>query len=416
MTALRQIPFMLDQYAEDVPTLWQRRDDGVDEPHYNRTFLARLDEQLEAHVDGLRIAAEEGWEAAVEAWETVGDPGEAFTLAVLAFDLDDEDKIGEVLDIVKSDVTRFLRPVLSAIGWLDLGKVRERIEGLLSHSRTTARLVGLGACSVHRHDPGEAFVPLLDDPDPFVRARAARLAGELGRADLLPAIFVQRPGDSGQSRFWTFWAATMLGDRDAGPGFLLDYATQPDNEGWELAFRTGILAAGPDAGWQWLDALPLDPHGITLRIIGFGLLGEVKAVDWLITQMEGTDFGFLAGEAYAMITGVDLEFDDLDTDPPEAYDEGPTDDPDDDDVDMDPNENLPLPNAPLVARHWAALQPRLPEGRLFLGRPRAPESFEHGFMVGYQRQRRAAAFAMALSGDSAPLRNWQAPVRGISLF
>ncbi len=412
---MQPIPLILDQHAEDAAINWIRRDEAVDAPHFSRVYLARLDELLEAHVDGLRIAGDFGWEHAKEQWDLNGEAGEMFSIALLAFDQADNDKIEEVLGYLKGNLEDLYRPVISALGWLPLAKVEGILNAMLGSSRPTARLVGLGGCSVHRHDPGDAFVPLIDDPDAAVRARAARLAAELGRADLASAIFVQRPDDTDASRFWTYWAATMLGNRDEGPGYLLDCALNRTGPDWELAFRTGILAAGPDHGWQWLDHLPLDEHGILLRITGFGLLGEVKSVDWLISQMEGTDFGFQAGEAYAMITGVDLAFDDLDTDPPEDYDPGPSDDPDDDDVAMDPNEDLPLPDPALVARHWADLQPKLPEGRLYLGRERSPDSFEHGFQNAYQRQRRLAAFALALSSEGAPLRNWQVPVMEPSL-
>lgn len=416
MIEARPIPLILDQHAEDCAVLWLQRDAAVNEPHYNRTFLARLDEHLEAHVDGLRIAGPHGWDAAFEAWESATEPEELFALAVLAFDMADDEKIETLLDILKAEGADYLDPIVAALGWLPLAKVEGIITAMLGSSRATARLVGLGGASAHRHDPGDRLAELIDDDFPRVRARAARLAGELGRADLRDALFVDRDDDTADSLFWVHWAATMLGDRDAGPGFLLGHATDPENADWERAFRTGILAAGPDHGWQWLDHLPLDGHGITLRILGFGLLGEVKAVDWLISQMDAPEYAAIAGEAYSMITGTDLAYDDLDMDPPDDAEVGPNDDPADEDVEMDPNEDLPLPNPALVARHWAALQPSLPEGRLFLGRPRSPETFEHGFMTGYQRQRRAAAYAMALASDGAPLRNWKVPVFGISLF
>ena len=50
------IPIVLDQYAEEAALLWLRRDWAVSEPHFNLQELAELDDHLEAHLDGLRVA------------------------------------------------------------------------------------------------------------------------------------------------------------------------------------------------------------------------------------------------------------------------------------------------------------------------------------------------------------------------
>ena len=51
----RPIPLILDLHAEDASILFLRRDAAVNAPHYNHEFLARLDEQVAAHLDGLRV-------------------------------------------------------------------------------------------------------------------------------------------------------------------------------------------------------------------------------------------------------------------------------------------------------------------------------------------------------------------------
>ena len=55
---------IVEQHAEEAAFLWPLRDTGVDAPHYKRHHLARLDERVEAHVDGLRVAGEAGWRIA----------------------------------------------------------------------------------------------------------------------------------------------------------------------------------------------------------------------------------------------------------------------------------------------------------------------------------------------------------------
>ena len=58
--------------------------------------VAHLDDRTEAHIDGLRIAGDEGWDICKEslAWE---EAGEIFTAAVLAFESGNDYRIKDVL-------------------------------------------------------------------------------------------------------------------------------------------------------------------------------------------------------------------------------------------------------------------------------------------------------------------------------
>jgi len=49
----------------------------------------------------------------------------------------------------------------------------------------------------------------------------------------------------------------------------------------------------------------------------------------------------VAGEAFTMITGVDIAYEDLEGAWPEGFVAGPTEDPEDENVAMDPDEDLP---------------------------------------------------------------------------
>src|SRR5688572_19522370 len=53
---------ILQRHAEEVAFLWRLRDAAAVAPHHDRTSLAALDERLDAHLDGLRIAGDQGVE------------------------------------------------------------------------------------------------------------------------------------------------------------------------------------------------------------------------------------------------------------------------------------------------------------------------------------------------------------------
>lgn len=51
---------------------------AVSETHYSLNDLAHLDDRVGAHIDGLRIAGDPGWEICTEALLAIKEPGEVF--------------------------------------------------------------------------------------------------------------------------------------------------------------------------------------------------------------------------------------------------------------------------------------------------------------------------------------------------
>ena len=91
------IETVVKQHAEESAFLWLLRDSAVHAPHYSLKDMAKLDNRLDAHIDGLRIAGDAGWEICKEAMG-VGESGEVFAAALLAFESRDEARIRTVLE------------------------------------------------------------------------------------------------------------------------------------------------------------------------------------------------------------------------------------------------------------------------------------------------------------------------------
>ncbi len=104
------------QHAEESSSLWLLRDKAIKAPHYSLKDLTKLDGRVEAHIDGLRVAGDEGWEICKEelSWE---EPGEIFTASLLAFENGNEERINEVLEI-GTQSWELARGIVSALGWL----------------------------------------------------------------------------------------------------------------------------------------------------------------------------------------------------------------------------------------------------------------------------------------------------------
>src|SRR5262245_9373510 len=89
---------LVEQHASEASFLWCLRDLAVGEPQFDLATLAALDERVEAHVDGLRLAGDLGWEVCVAALG-LAEPGEVFAAAVVAADAGDVGRVAQVLDV-----------------------------------------------------------------------------------------------------------------------------------------------------------------------------------------------------------------------------------------------------------------------------------------------------------------------------
>jgi uncharacterized protein (TIGR02270 family) len=151
-----------------------------------------------------------------------------------------------------------------------------------------------------------------------------------------------------------------------------------------------------------------EKHRITID--AYKALGDPQSIPILIDFMSVDKHARAAGEAFSFITGLDIAYEDLETDMPAGFEAGPTDDPEDENVEMDPDEDLPWPDAELIQRWWHDRKDRFKAGTRYLaGLPITEENCRHVLIHGYQRQRMAAALELALMNPGRPLFETRAP-------
>jgi uncharacterized protein (TIGR02270 family) len=211
----------------------------------------------------------------------------------------------------------------------------------------------------------------------------------------------------------------LLGDRGAALEALLAMAEERMAEAGRLvvpetgtdpaqeAFDAAIRAMDGAAARRWLGECGTGRAATALKVRAAGALGDPATVPWLIQRMEQTDHAKAAGEAFALLTGADLDYLDLDGAAPSDAPEGPSDNPSDPRTALDADEDLPWPDPGAVAGWWEEIRATLPTGPLFLGRASTSEAWCVGLAEGYQRQRRAAALHIALADPVAPLPTWR---------
>lgn len=395
------IPHIIDQHAEEAAFLWLLRHNAVYAPHYNLKDLAKLDGRVEAHIDGLRIAGDYGWEACCHNLE-FKERGEVFIAAVLALEGNLIDRINKVYQVAE-EAPETLTGLISAFGWVEPHHLQGKVNGLLISKNPLWRQVGIAACAIHRVDPGKYLDEAIQDDNFQLRACALRAAGELGRADLKSILLEQVSHQDTAIGFWAAWSTVLLGGR----GKALSLLQTSISEGSDFSVKAMSVALRVLDLQQvkaLLKSLVQSEDRIREAIIGAGIAGDPVYIPWLIKQMESPKLARIAGESFSFISGADIAYEDLEGKLPKNFAAGPTENPEDEEIAMDPDEDLPCPD-PLLIEHWWKQHQHnfLPGIRYLSGKPVSESQCQAVLIFGNQRQRRAAALELSLLQPKAPL-------------
>lgn len=406
----RQLPSIMSivaaQHLEDAILLRNRRSMLVRAPHIKLARLERADERLAAHLDALALAGEKGQEVAHGALETLGI-GQLFVAAVLAIQDRDQARIESLLTL--SNTLEAERALNSVFGWVPISALRELMAALLISAEPRQHQMGLAACAMHHVDPGPLLLRAIEHPVAQVRLRALRAAGELGRRDLLAACLASLNDTDPQCRSAAARSALLLGDRGSAVQAVCMTVRQA---GLQQPSRLAslIFSDNADVARAVIRDLTLmsAPARILLRAGAWA--GDLQVIPWSINQMVEQACARSAGEAFNIVTGADLAELGLDRDPPEDFQSGPNDDPNDDNVAMDEDEDLPWPDPVKVADWWHKNKHNFQPGvRYFMGKPVTVEHCIHVLKTGKQRQRFIAARYLKLLQPERPLFNCAAP-------
>lgn len=398
---------VIQQHAEDAAHLRHVRSVLVAAPHVKLRHLRRLDDRIAAHLDGLAVAGEFGSQLCDAALDSPGT-GEVFCVAVRALGERKADGLDKAL-LLAAVLPEALRGVVSAFGWVSATDLKGIVTGLLTSSDLFRQRIGIAACALHRVDPGQTLAVAVVSPEPALRVRAVRCAGEIGRVDLLPLLVSALKDVDPECRFRAAQSAVLLGDRRAALTVLRETALQSGPFRWGALTLT-LFAADSASASALVKEVASQREDVRLLIRAVGFAGDATRIPWLIGLMADDKLARLAGESVSFITGVDLAWLDLERKPPENFELGPNDNPEDEDVSMDEDDGLPWPDQAKVQAWWAANSQRFQPGvRYFMG---APPSWAHCLQVlkdGYQRQRIAAAHYLCLLRPGTTLFNCAAP-------
>jgi uncharacterized protein (TIGR02270 family) len=401
------LPAVVDLHVEEATGLYARRAFLTRGPAVSLQAISRADGRLTAHLDGIVVAGACG-ETALQHALAADAEGAIFTAVVLAVQ-DRDNTFLKQLFVQAGRSPETARELMSGLGWVTAASLQGLGVVLLGSTDPFERRAGIAACAMHRVDPGLISARRLQDPIPSVRARALRTSGDIGCRDAATLCDTAIRDDDEDCRFWASRSSVLLGQRDAALDALTRTGLTPGphrRRGFRLAFQAMRVGAAHEA----LTDLAKESDSLRWLIQGAGIAGDPVYIPWLINHMADEKTARVAGEAFTIITGADIDHPQLAGGLPVNFESGPTDDPDDPNVEIDEDDGLPWPDPEKIEKWWAANAGRFQKGtRYFMGVPVIREHCIEVLKNGYQRQRILAAHYLCLLEPGTPLFNTSAP-------
>lgn len=398
---------VVEEHAFEAAFAWSARDLAASSRAYELVELCELDDKLECHLEGLRLAKDVGWELCFELIEDE-EPGAIFPATVLAVERADWDAFSKILDVA-AERKGGDRELISALGWTDFDRLDLVLQGMFAKGAPGfLKRIGVACHAIHRRDPGPRLHDALGSPDAPTRARSYRAAGELQRHDVRAELVAGFSEEDEDCRFWSAWASAALRDSRAQTPLeaLVEQSSMHAVAACEVLMRT----LDPLPARELLRALAARGD-IALRaaIFGAGALGDPAFVPWLVSFLEDEERARPAAAALAAMLGAELTRD-LSAPAPKGFVSGPTEDSEDEDVAMDSDETLEWPDPKRVAMWCKANAARFDERtRYSFGKPVDQSRLQTVLRDGNQLARRGAALELALLRREPTIFETRAP-------
>lgn len=406
---------LVQQHVEDAAHLRRLRTTLVRSPVVTLRQLARWDDRLAAHLDGIGVAGAAGLRLTLAGLERV-DRGTVFVACIRALEDGDTPMLAKLL-AASAAIPHVGAGIASAFGWVSAGRLKGVVGPLLQSVSAWDRGLALTACGMHGVDPGAALRDSIRDVDASVRARAFRVTAQCARVDLLPDCLSALSDTEEGCALEAAQAAVLLGDRGESVARLEQIVVDSSAASVVCARASAVLLATLVPARSRAALRNMKRAGATPRplIRGFAAAGDAACLPWLIDSMKDDEPARIAGEAFTFITGIDVEKAGLTRDAavaPSAADGA---------IDDDDDAGLPWPDHAKVLAWWHSRQRAFDPGkRYFFGDQPSLERCHEVLAAGTQRQRSAAAIQLALLHPGLRIFDIAAPAwrqrRALSAF
>jgi len=360
------IPDIIEEHFEEADFLFEQRLLAVDSLSANSVELAWIDRRLRAHLDGLVLGAEIGWEFARETIRE-GSAGEAFAAATLALESGDADRLAEVEAAVPEAGDDARTGIAGAFSLTAFASGMEVLHRLLRTESPEAAAVAVEALSFRRFDPGRTVtVAIQGPPAPHL---AASLRAAVRMRIPVEAAYVGRHADSEDPEVAL---AALEGLLLASPEQGRMRCRQAMESGPPPVAAGAAVLLGLVAGREDLPPLVRqtdaeDAAAARGALLGLGIFGETGNLHTILRGLEREETAGVARVALERMVGEECP-----TDEPER---GPEPEEDEDaEIDWHPDDDLPGLDPDAMRDWWTRNGARFPPGTRF----RRGREFEPG--------------------------------------
>ena len=422
---MRYNPTLIDQLGKDAPFSWFLYDRAKQNPRYDFADYQHQAAQVEAQLDALGLALRAG--EPVADWLDPDDWGTAFVLAVLGIRQQQPALFDQAMDLLDPDEETHHRELVDACLWDQLDDLTPWLNRLHDHGSPVARQ---SVVAIAHSLPDTFQDPIVLDylgyADPLIRCHILQWLGDHQGHAHLATIQGFYADDHPDIAFTAACAGQQLGDTAAIEA-LKRFALHENPHLIPALTRLFLNTDDPARRQAWLQPVMDSDFPARVPLAAIGVAGLPNAIDKLWEPMADADLCRAAGEAFSLLTGVDLEDEDLEADQPPAPIAADAVEPatggkdskdskdsieedaseasvDDDAYHADWEDDLPVPNVAAVQGWWHAHQNQFDPGTLyFAGLPVNADNLRTVVANGNQRQRQLAALHLTLLYDHPSL-------------
>ena len=184
---LSTITPLIRRHVEDAAFYWLQHDASAYSPRLTLTGLERFSHLLSAHLEGIEVAGDAGWQPSLAALQKWKKTGEAFVCTYAALQNNNASQLDAVMHEVNAKPDQMLRAVISALAWGAQPQARATISawsvGNIDSVKQVAALravalIGLGA----KASLSQSVDYFLGSANAHVRSAACRAAAALGQS------------------------------------------------------------------------------------------------------------------------------------------------------------------------------------------------------------------------------------------
>ena len=373
------IPNLIRRHTEDAAFYWLQHDTSAYSPRLDLDGLERFSYLLAAHLEGIEVAGDAGWQPSLAALQKWKQTGEAFVCAYTALQNNDPAQLDEVMQEVGARPDELLRSMISALAWVPRARALEAIANWSGgDSGAVKQVAALRAAALMGHSATASLSQpigyFLTNTDAHVRGAACRAAAVSGRsstADTQLRTALQDPELAVRAE-----AAIALGKH----AYMQDQQSTPtiikvaDTLWHAIVAQVDLHNAA--TGWyskqtlrrlnRWVQHLawlvPLGnaelaallafmPARVALRFVAYH--GDPAHLPFVVSQMGDVNTARYAGWVWQAITGVDIKAAGMALPDPELDDTAPAVT----QARLDADVGMALPNVQAIGQYsTAALQ------------------------------------------------------------